>query len=93
MDLKKNLSYIKNQIDITERNNALLILYVEDSDSKQSYSNEERIKNFNEIVSYLIEKDFDFRTMEQIMEEAEISEKDKTLGIILKNNIPLKLLD
>ena len=93
LDLKENLSYIKNQIDITERNNALLILYVEDSDSKQSYSNEERIKNFNEIVSYLIEKDFDFRTMEQIMEEAEISEKDKTLRNYLKNNIPLKLLD
>ena len=86
-DIQKNMMYIKNQIDIAKKKNALLILYIEDSNSNNRYNKEEKIEYFKEIVSYLIVNDFDFKTLDQIMTLAEISAEEMTLGNYLKNNV------
>lgn len=86
-DIQKNMMYIKNQIDIAKKKNALLILYIEDSNSNNKYNKEEKIEYFKEIVSYLIVNDFDFKTLDQIMTLAEIPAEEMTLGNYLKNNV------
>ena len=45
-DIQKNMMYIKNQIDIAKKKNALLILYIEDSNSNNRYNKEEKIEYF-----------------------------------------------
>ena len=86
-DMEKSMNYIKNQIDIAKRNNALLILYIEDSELNNNYSKEEKVRYFNEVVSYLMANDFDFKTIDEITTLAEIPAENITLGNYIKNNI------
>ena len=92
-NLEKNMDYIKKQIEFAKNNNALLILYMEDFSSDAKYNREEKIEHFIEIVSYLINNGFDFKTLEEIMVQAEIPAGSMTLGNYIKNHILKLLLD
>jgi hypothetical protein len=87
------MDYIKKQIEFAKNNNALLILYMEDFSSDAKYNREEKIEHFIEIVSYLINNGFDFKTLEEIMVQAEIPAGSMTLGNYIKNHILKLLLD
>ena len=90
--LENRLSLVKRQIDIAQRTKSLLILYVDRQGFIQGYGNGEEAEHLETIVSYLEEKGFKFKTIGEILGEAEIAPKDRTLINYLKRNNPIKTL-